>query len=102
MDRKEEVNTICQSTRSIRSILAGVDFTAKDFIDTQLFDDDVTKNRIIEDLQIAQDDLRELIDFVSKMKVWGIDNGYDLWTTFVPDAHWAFVEKRLSHSMPVS
>lgn len=79
MSRKEEVNTICQSTRSIRSILAGVDFTAKDFIDTQLFDDDVTKDRIIEDLQIAQDDLRELIDFVSKMKVWGIDNGYDLW-----------------------
>lgn len=69
MDRKEEVNTICQSTHSIRSILAGVDFTAKDFIDTQLFDDDVTKDHIIEDLQIAQDDLRELIDFVSKMKV---------------------------------
>ena len=64
MDRKEEVNTICQSTHSIRSILAGVDF-----IDTQLFDDDVTKDHIIEDLQIAQDDLRELIDFVSKMKV---------------------------------
>lgn len=69
MDRKEKVNAICHSIRSIRSILAGVDFTAKDFIDTQLFDDDVTKNRIIEDLQIAQDDLRELIDFVSKMKV---------------------------------
>lgn len=69
MTRREEVNTICQSTRSIRSILAGVDFTAKDFMDTQLFDDDVTKNHIIEDLQIAQDDLRELINFVSKMKV---------------------------------
>lgn len=69
MSRKEEVNTICQSTHSIRSILASVDFTAKDFMDTQLFDDDVTKNHIIEDLQIAQDDLRELIDFVSKMKV---------------------------------
>lgn len=79
MTRKEEVNTICQSTRSIRSILASVDFTAKDFMDTQLFDDDVTKNHIIEDLQIAQEELRELIDFVSKMKVWGIDNGYDLW-----------------------
>ena len=37
MSRKEEVNTICHSTRSIRSILAGVDFTAKDFIDTQFF-----------------------------------------------------------------
>lgn len=69
MTRREKVNTICQSTRSIRSILAGVDFTAKDFMDTQLFDDDVTKNHIIEDLQIAQDDLRELIDFVSKIKV---------------------------------
>lgn len=69
MTRREEVNAICQSTRSIRSILAGVDFTVKDFMDTQLFDDDVTKNHIIEDLQIAQDDLRELIDFVSKMKV---------------------------------
>lgn len=69
MSRKEEVNTICQSTRSIRSILAGVDFTTKDFMDTQLFDDDVTKDHIIEDLQIAQDDLRELINFVSKMEV---------------------------------
>ena len=69
MTRREKVNTICHSTHSIRSILVGVDFTAKDFMDTQLFDDDVTKNHIIEDLQIAQDDLRELIDFVSKMKV---------------------------------
>lgn len=69
MTRREEVNVICYSTYSVRSILAGVDFTAKDFMDTQLFDDDVTKNHIIEDLQIAQDDLRELIDFVSKMKV---------------------------------
>lgn len=79
MDRKEKVNSITHSTHSIRSILTGVDFTAKDFIDTQLFDDDITKNHIIEDLQIAQEELRELIDFVSKMEVWGIDNGYDLW-----------------------
>lgn len=69
MDRKEKVNSITHSTHSIRSILAGVDFTAKDFIDTQLFDDDITKNHIIEDLQIAQEELRELIDFVSKMEV---------------------------------
>lgn len=69
MDRKEKVNTIVHSTHNIRSILAGVDYTTKDFMDTQLFDDDVTKDHIIEDLQIAQDDLRELIDFVSKMKV---------------------------------
>lgn len=79
MTRREEVNTICHSTHSIRSILAGVDFTAKDFIDTQLFDDDITKQHILDDLLLAQKELVELIDFVSKMKVWGIDNGYDLW-----------------------
>ena len=79
MDRKEKVNVICHSTRSIRSILAGVDFTAKDFIDTQLFDDDITKQHILDDLLLAQTELVELRNFVSKMKVWGIDNGYDLW-----------------------
>ena len=69
MDRREEVNTICQSTHSIRSILAGVDFTAKDFIDTQLFDDDITKQHILDDLLLAQTELVELRNFVSKMKV---------------------------------
>jgi hypothetical protein len=30
-------------------------------------------------LLLAQEELVELRNFVSKMKVWGIDNGYDLW-----------------------
>lgn len=69
MTRREKVNAICHSTHSIRSILAGVNFTAKDFIDTQLFDDDITKQHILDDLLLAQKELVELIDFVSKMKV---------------------------------
>lgn len=69
MDRKEKVNAIIHSTHSIRSILAGVDFTAKDFIDTQLFDDDVTKQHILDDLLLAQTELVELRNFVSKMEV---------------------------------
>ena len=69
MDKKERVNTIIHSTHSIRSILAGVDFTAKDFIDTQLFDDDITKQHILDDLLLAQTELVELINFVSKMEV---------------------------------
>lgn len=69
MSRKEKVNTIIHSTHSIRSILAGVDFTAKDFIDTQLFDDDITKQHILDDLLLAQEELIELINFVSKIKV---------------------------------
>lgn len=69
MTRKERVNEICHSTHSIRSILTGVDFTAKDFIDTQLFDDDITKERIINALLTAQTELAELINFVSKIEV---------------------------------
>ena len=69
MDRKEKVNTIVHSTHNIRSILAGVDFTAKDFIDTQLFDDDITKQHILDDLLSAQKELVELINFVSKMEI---------------------------------
>lgn len=69
MSRKEKVNTIIHSTHSIRSILVGVDFTTKDFIDTQLFDDDVTKQHILDDLLLAQKELVELINFVSKMEV---------------------------------
>ena len=69
MDRKEKVNTIVHSTHNIRSILAGVDFTAKDFIDTQLFDDDITKQHILDDLLLAQKELVELINFVSKMEI---------------------------------
>ena len=69
MDRKEKVNTIVHSTHNIRSILTGVDFTAKDFIDTQLFDDDITKQHILDDLLLAQKELVELINFVSKMEI---------------------------------
>lgn len=69
MDRKEKVNSITHSTHSIRSILTGVDFTAKDFMDTQLFDDDITKQHILDDLLLAQTELVELINFVSKMEV---------------------------------
>ena len=69
MSRKEKVNTIIHSTHNIRSILAGVDFTAKDFIDTQLFDDDITKQHILDDLLSAQKELVELINFVSKMEI---------------------------------
>lgn len=69
MDKKERVNIIIHSAHSIRNILAGVGFTAKDFIDTQLFDDDITKQHILDDLLLAQTELVELINFVSKMEV---------------------------------
>lgn len=69
MTRQEEVNAICRSTRSIRSILTGIDYSSKDFVDPLCFEDDEVKEEILEAIEIANQQLKELKKFIKKMKV---------------------------------
>ena len=69
MTRQEEVNTICRSTRAIRSLLTGIDYMSKDFIDPLCFEDDETKEEILLTIEMVKKQLKELKSFVKTMNV---------------------------------
>jgi hypothetical protein len=69
MTRQEQVNAICSSTRAMRSLLTGIDYSSKDFIDPLCFEDDETKEEILEAIELVNQQLKELKKFVKKIKV---------------------------------
>jgi hypothetical protein len=69
MTRQEEVNTICQNTRAIRSLLTGIDYMSKDFIDPLCFEDDETKEEILITIDMVKKQLKELKSFIKTMNV---------------------------------